>query len=84
MDKPRGVCGTSVGHGQRGWLGFCLIFDYDYEDEDYDESRIAPATRPETLVALVKPSLMRHWLGPGAALFRVALIVQAGRKGWFL
>jgi hypothetical protein len=35
------------------------VFDYDYDDEDDDDSRTAPSTRPGTLVALAKSSLMQ-------------------------
>ena len=37
---------------------FARVFDYDYDDEDDDDSRTAPSTRPGTLVALAKSSLM--------------------------
>jgi len=51
-------------------IGLCArVFDYDYDDEDDDDSRAGPSTRPETLVALAKSSLMQpcgfatvlHW-----------------------
>ena len=41
-------------------IGLCArVFDYDYDDEDEDDSRPDPSTRPETLVALAKSSLVQ-------------------------
>jgi hypothetical protein len=40
---------------------FARVFDYDYEDEDDDDSKTAPSTRPGTLVALAKSSVMQPW-----------------------
>ena len=48
------------------------VFDYDYDDEDDDDRRIAPSTRPETLV---KSNLMQPCLSPGAGSWNL-------RRGW--
>ena len=41
---------------------FALVFDYDNDDEDDDDSRTTPSTRPGTLAALAKSSLMQPWV----------------------
>jgi len=37
------------------------VFDYDYEDDDEDDMKIAPSTKPGTLTALDESSSMQPW-----------------------